>query len=122
MTLQLLHLFLFVPLAFSPCHDANGRIDFLTTGSLGCMTLQLPRTNQMWNGGSTELQVTEGYWTAVGAKLLPIVGETFLFDFPQMAPIVVSRILRVNGSSGHSSVNCNLQNKQEDDGGVPSSL
>ena len=31
----------------------------------------------MWNGGSTELQVTKGYWTAVGAKLLPIVDETF---------------------------------------------
>ena len=30
----------------------------------------------------------EGYWTAVGAKLFPIVGETFLFDFPQTAPIV----------------------------------
>ena len=36
----------------------------------------------MWNGGLTELQVTEGYWTAVGAKLLPIVDETFLFDVP----------------------------------------
>ena len=74
--------FLLVHLAFSPCPDANGRIDFLTTGSLGCMTLRLPQTNQMWNGGSTELQVTEGYWTMVRAKLLPIVGETFLFDFP----------------------------------------
>ena len=72
--------FLLVPLAFSPCPDANGRIDFLTTRSSGCMTLRLPRTNQMWNGGSIELQVTEGYWTAVGAKLLPIVGETFLFN------------------------------------------
>ena len=79
--------FLLVPLAFSPCPDANGRIDFLTTGSLGCMTLRLPQTNQMWNGGSTELQVKEGYWTAVGAKLLPIIGETFLFDFPQTAPM-----------------------------------
>ena len=42
--------------------------------------------------------------------------------FPQMAPIIVSGILRVSGSSGHSPVGCNLQNKQEDDGGVPSSL
>ena len=74
--------FLLVLLAFSPCPDANGRIDFLMTGSLGCITLRLPRTNQMWNGGSSELQVTEGYWIAVGAKLLPIVDETFLFDFP----------------------------------------
>ena len=41
----------------------------------------------MWNGGSTKLQVTEGYWTAVRAKLLLIVGETFLFDFPQAAPM-----------------------------------
>ena len=41
----------------------------------------------MWNGGSTELQVTEGYWIAVGAKLLQIVGETFLFDFPQTTPM-----------------------------------
>ena len=39
----------------------------------------------MWNEGSTELQVMEGYWTPVGAKLLPIVGETFLFDFPHGA-------------------------------------
>ena len=100
--------FLLVLLAFSPCHDANGRIDFLMIGSLGCMTLRLPRTNQMWNGGSTKLQVTEGYWTAVGAKLLLIVGEVFLFDFPQTAPIVVSGILRVSGSSEHSPVGCNL--------------
>ena len=47
----------------------------------------------MWNEGSTKLQVTEGYRTAVGAKLLSIVGETFLFDFPQMAPIVVTNFL-----------------------------
>ena len=31
----------------------------------------------MWNGGSTKLQVTKGYWTTIGAKLLSIVGETF---------------------------------------------
>ena len=31
----------------------------------------------MWNEGSTELQVTKGYWTAIGAKLLPIVDENF---------------------------------------------
>ena len=42
--------------------------------------------------------------------------------FPQMAPIVVFGILRVSGSSGHSPVGCNLQNKQEDDSGAPSSL
>ena len=76
----------------------------------------------MWNGGSTELQVAEGYWTAVGAKLLPIVDETFLFDLPQTALIVVFRILKVNGSSEHSPDGCNLQNKQEDDGGIPSPL
>ena len=29
----------------------------MATGSLGCKTLRLPRTNQMWNGGSTELHV-----------------------------------------------------------------
>ena len=78
---------LLVLLALSPCPDANGRIDFLTTGSLGCLTFRLSRTNQMWNGRSTEIQVTEGYWTTVGAKLLPIVGETFLFDFPQTTPM-----------------------------------
>ena len=55
----------------------------------------------MWNGGSTELQVTEGYWTVVGAKLLPIVGETFLFDFPQTAPIVVTNFFfDIRGMSG----------------------
>ena len=55
----------------------------------------------MWNGGSVELQVTEGYWTGVGAKLLPIVDETFLFDFPQMAPIVVTNFLSdLRGMSG----------------------
>ena len=37
--------------------------------------------------------MTEGYWTTVGAKLLPIVGETFLFDFPQTALIVVTNFL-----------------------------
>ena len=48
----------------------------------------------MWNGGLTELQVTKGYWTAVGAKLMPIVGETFFFFyFPQTAPIVVTNFL-----------------------------
>ena len=47
--------FLLVALAFSSCPDANGRIDLLATGSLGCMTLWLPRTNQMGNGGLTEL-------------------------------------------------------------------
>ena len=47
----------------------------------------------MIKSGSTELQVTEGYWTAVGAKLLPIVDETFLFDFPQTAPIIVTNFL-----------------------------
>ena len=29
----------------------------MATGSLGCKTLRLPRTNKMWNGGSTELHV-----------------------------------------------------------------
>ena len=52
--------FLLAPLTFSPCLDANGRIDLLETRSLGCMTFRLPRTNQMWNGGSTELRMTEG--------------------------------------------------------------
>ena len=58
----------------------------------------------MWNEGSIELQVTEGYWTAVGAKLLPIVGETFLFDFPQTAPIVSTNFVRL--ISGASAMQC----------------
>ena len=39
--------------------------------------------------------------------------------FPQTAPIVVSRILRVHGSSGHKPGSKNLQNKLSIDGGVP---
>ena len=35
-----------------------------------------------------------------------------------MAPIVLSRILRVSGSSGHKPGNNNLQNKQGTDDGV----
>ena len=69
---------LVVPPAFSPCPDTNGGIDLLLIGSPGCLTLRLPRMNQMWNGGSTKLQVTKGYWTVVRAKLLPIVNETFV--------------------------------------------
>ena len=67
--------FLLVPPAFSPCLDANGGTDILLIGSPGCLTLQLLRTSQMWNGGSIELHVTKGYWTTVGAKLLLVVGE-----------------------------------------------
>ena len=55
----------------------------------------------MWNGGLTELQVMKGYWAAIGAMLLPIVGETILFDFPQKAPNVgisfVCLIFRASG-------------------------
>ena len=91
MTLQLL----FVPSSSSSYLDASGGTYLIVVGSQGCMTLRLPRTNQMWNEGPTELQVTEGYWTAVGAKLLPIVGETFLFDFPQTALIVRTNFVRL---------------------------
>ena len=30
----------------------------------------------MWNGGSTELQVMKGYWTAIEAKPSQPIGET----------------------------------------------
>ena len=42
--------------------------------------------------------------------------------FQQTGLIVVFGIFRVNGLSGHSPASRNLQNKQEDDGGVPSPL
>ena len=48
-----------------------------------------------------------------------IADATFYWSFPQTAPIVVSRILRVSRSSGHEPDNKNLQNKQGTDGGVP---
>ena len=38
--------------------------------------------------------------------------------FPQTAPIVVSRIFRVTGSSKHKPACNDLQNKQENSGGV----
>ena len=65
MTLQLL----LVPSSSSSSSylDANGGIYLLAVGSQGCMTLRLPRTNQMWNGGSTELQMTR----ATGQPLEP---------------------------------------------------
>ena len=46
---------LLAPLAFSPCLDVNGGIDLLTISSSECLTLRLPRTNQMWKGESTEV-------------------------------------------------------------------
>ena len=46
---------LLVPPAFSPYLDTNGGIDLLEIGSLECLTLQLPQTNQMWKGESTEV-------------------------------------------------------------------
>ena len=51
MTLQLL----LVSSSSSSYLDANGGIYLMVVGSQGYITLQLPRTNQMWNGGSTEL-------------------------------------------------------------------
>ena len=92
--------FLLVPLAFFPHPDANGRIDLLATGSLGCMTLRLPRTNQMWNRGSTKLQMTRATGQPLEPSLL-IVGETFFVRFPQTAPIVVTNFLSdLRGMSG----------------------
>ena len=43
----------------------------------------------------------------------------FTWSFPQTVPIVVSRILRVHGSSRHEPNIKNLQNKQGTDNGVP---
>ena len=43
----------------------------------------------------------------------------FNWSFPQTTPIVVSRILRVHGLSGHELGNKNLQNKQVIGDGVP---
>ena len=45
--------------------------------------------------------------------------QLFTLSFPQTAPIAVSWILRVNGSSGHELNSKNLQNKQGTGGGVP---
>ena len=42
----------------------------------------------------------------------------FTWLFPHMAPIFVSQILRVHGSSRHKPGSKNLQNKQGTDGGV----
>ena len=42
----------------------------------------------------------------------------FTWSFPQTAPIVVSRILRVSGSSGHGPGSKDLQNKQGTDSDV----
>ena len=42
----------------------------------------------------------------------------FTWSFPQTTPIVVSRILRVFGSSGHQPGSKDLQNKQGTDSGV----
>ena len=39
--------------------------------------------------------MTKGYWTDIRAKLLLIVGETFLFDFTQTAPIVRTNFVRL---------------------------
>ena len=47
---------------------------------------------------------------------------TFLSSYNFWFYIVVSRILRVHGSSGHEPNSKNLQNKQGTGGGVPSSL
>ena len=41
---------LLVPLAFSPILDANGGTDLLAIGSLDCLPLRLPQTNQIWKG------------------------------------------------------------------------
>ena len=42
----------------------------------------------------------------------------FTWSFPHTKPIVVSRILRVSGSSGHEPDSKSLQNKQGTGGGV----
>ena len=42
----------------------------------------------------------------------------FTWSFPQTAPIVVSQILRISGSSGHEPGSKSLQNKQGTGGGV----
>ena len=61
---------LLTPPVSSPCLDANERIDLQTIRPLGCLTLQLCQTNQMWKGEPSELLVAKGYWKAVGAKFL----------------------------------------------------
>ena len=61
----------------SPCLDANKEIDLRVTGSLGCWSLQLYQTNQMWGGEPSELLMTKGYWIVVGAKPLHVIDETF---------------------------------------------
>ena len=51
--------------------------------------------------------------------MLPM--RLFTWLFPQTAPIVVSWILRVSGSSGHELDSKSLQNKQGTGVGVPAS-
>ena len=45
--------------------------------------------------------------------------QLFTRSFPQMAPIMVSRILRISRSSGHEPNSKNMKNKQGNHGGVP---
>ena len=68
---------LLAPPVSSSCLDANERIDLQAIGSLGCLTLQLCQTNQMWKGEPSELLVAKGYWKDVGAKFLRVINETF---------------------------------------------
>ena len=65
------------PPVSSPSPDTNGGIDLQAIRSLGCLTLQLCQTNQMWKGEPSELLVAKGYCKAVAAKLLQVVDETF---------------------------------------------
>ena len=44
--------------------------------------------------------------------------QSFTLLFPKTEPIIVSRILRVHGSSGHEPSSKNLKKKQGTDGGV----
>ena len=51
---------LHVPYVSSLCPGANRGIDLLAIGSSGCLTSQLPWTNQTWEVELTELPMTEG--------------------------------------------------------------
>ena len=68
----------------------------MATGSLGCMTLQLPRTNQMWNGGSTELQMTR----ATGQSLEPSSYQSDLHQCLKMVRLLFGFVDLVKNSGG----------------------
>ena len=57
--------------------DTNEKIDLQAIGSLGCWSLHLCQTNQMWGGEPSELLVAKDYQIVVRAKPLHVIDKTF---------------------------------------------